>query len=67
MQDLNTSDKLQLLTDKNVDGICNVIKKIGIKHAGGTLDKVHQVSVMAQENLKQAAFLFHHRWRCTYD
>ena len=26
-----------------------------------------QVSVIAQENLKLAAFLFHHRWRCTLD
>ena len=26
-----------------------------------------QVSVIAQENLMLAAFLFHHRWRCTLD
>ena len=26
-----------------------------------------QVSVMAQEKLMLAIFLFHHQWRCTYD
>ena len=26
-----------------------------------------QVSVVAQENLKLAAFIFHHRWRFTFD
>ena len=26
-----------------------------------------QVSVIAQENLKLAVFLSHHRWRCTFD
>ena len=30
-------------------------------------DRGQQVSVIAQENLKLAAFLFHHRWRYTFD
>ena len=30
-------------------------------------DRGQQVLVIAQENLKLAAFLFHHRWRCTID
>ena len=30
-------------------------------------DRGQQVSVIAQENLKLAALLFPHRWRCTLD
>ena len=26
-----------------------------------------QISIIAQENLKLATFLFHHQWRCTFD
>ena len=36
------------------------------KNANGAPDRRQQVSVIAQENLKLAAFLFHHRWRCTF-
>ena len=38
----------------------------GGKNADKRPDK-GQVSVIAQENLKLAAFLFHQRWRCTFD
>ena len=30
-------------------------------------NKGQQVSVIVQENLKLAAFLFHHSWRCIFD
>ena len=30
-------------------------------------DRGQQISVIAQENLKLATFLFHHLWRCTFD
>ena len=66
-QGLNSPDRLRVLTDKNVDDICNVMRKPGGKNADGTPDRGQQVSVIAQENLKLAAFLFHHRWRCTLD
>ena len=46
---------------------CNVMKKPGGKNANGMLNRGQQVSVIAQENMKLAAFLFHHRWRCTLD
>ena len=64
---LDSPDRLRVLTDKNVDDICNVVRKPGGKNADGTPDRGQQVSVIAQENLKLAAFLFHHRWRCTFD
>ena len=66
-QGLDSPDRLRVLTDKNVDDICNVVRTPGSKNADGTLDRGQQVSVIAQENLKLAAFLFHHWWRCTLD
>ena len=43
------------------------MRKLGRKNTDGMLNRGQQVSVIAQENLKLAAFLFHHRWRCTLD
>ena len=60
---LDSLDKLRVLMDKIVDGICNVVKKSGNKNAERMPNREQQVSVMVQENLKLAAFLFHHRWR----
>ena len=53
--------------DKNVDDMCNVMRKPGGKNADRMPNRGQQVSVIAKENLKLAAFLFHHRWRCTID
>ena len=39
------------------------MRKHGGKNANGRPDWGQQVSVIAQEDLKLAAFLFHHRWR----
>ena len=66
-QSLAISDRLHVLIDKNVNGIFNVVKKPGSKNANRMLDRGQQVSVIAQENLKLAAFLFHHRGRFTFD
>ena len=66
-QRLDSPDRLRVLTDKNVDDIFNVVRRPGGKNADGTPNRGQQVSVIAQENLKLAAFLFHHRWRCTLD
>ena len=65
-QGLDSPERLKVLTDKNYN-ICNVMRKPGGKNTDGTPDRGQQVSVIAQENLKLAAFLFHHRWRCTLD
>ena len=43
------------------------MRKPGGKNAHGMLHRGQQISVIAQENLKLAAFLFHHQWRCTLD
>ena len=43
-QELHTPKRLQVLTDKNVNDICNVMRKPGSKNADGLL-----VSVIAQE------------------
>ena len=58
---------MQALTNKNVNSICNVVRKPGGKNLDGIPGRGKQVSVIAQENLTLAAFLFHHRWRCTID
>ena len=65
-QGLDNPDRLRVLTDKNGDNICNVVRKPGSKNANG-MHRGQQVPVIAQENLKVAVFLFHHRWRCTFD
>ena len=51
----------------NVNDICKVVRKLGSNNANGMPERGQQVSVIAQENLKLAPFLFHHRWRCTLD
>ena len=66
-QGLDNPYRLRVLMDKNVDDICNVMRKPGKKNANRTPNRGLQVSVIAQENLKLAAFLFHHLWRCTLD
>ena len=66
-QGLDNIERLRVLTDKNVDGICNVMRKPGGKNADRKPNRGQQVSVVAQENLKLAVFLFHHWWRCTVD
>ena len=43
------------------------MRKPGGKNANGTPNKGQQISVIAQENLKLGVFLFHYRWRCTFD
>ena len=66
-QGLDSSERFRVCTDENVDDICNVMRKPSGKNANGTPDRWQQVSVIAQENLKLAAFLFHHQWRCNFD
>ena len=64
-QELDSPERLKVLVNKNVDNICIVVRKPGGKNVNGTPDRGQQVSVKAQESLKLAVFLFHHRWRCT--
>ena len=59
-QGLDSPERLRALIDKNVDYISNVVRKPGGKNAYGTPHREQQVSVIAKENLKLAAFLFHH-------
>ena len=66
-QGLDCPERLRVLINKNVDDICNVMRKLGSKNVNEMPDRGQQVSVIAQENLKQAAFLFHHKWRCNLD
>ena len=65
-QQLGSSEWHKVLTDKNVDDICNIMRKPGSNNAGMS-DRVQQVSVIAQENLKLAVSLFHYWWRCIFD
>ena len=65
-QGLERPYQLCVLTNKTVNDICNVWKPHG-KNANRMPDRGHQVSVIAQENLEQAAFLFHHMRHCTFD
>ena len=43
------------------------MRKPGDKKVNRTLDRGKKVSGIAKEHLKLAIFLFHHRWRCTFD
>ena len=65
-QALDSPERLRVLMVKNVDGICNVMRKPGGKNANRMPNWGQQVSVIAQENLNLAVFLFHHRWRCNF-
>ena len=65
-QGLDSPERKRVLMDKSIN-ICNVMKKLGSKSANGMVDRGKKVSVIAQENLKLAAFLFYQRWRCTLD
>ena len=47
-QGLESPERLQVLSDNNVDNICNVMRKNG----DGMPDRGQQVSVIDQENLK---------------
>ena len=66
-KETDSPERLRVLTDKNVDDIYNNARKPGSKNANQTPDGGQQASFIAQENLKLAAFLFHHSWRCTLD
>ena len=65
-QGLDSQHRLQIFPDKNVDDICNVVRKPGRKNANGMPDREQQVSVITQETLMLAVFLFHCRWGCTF-
>ena len=66
-QGLYSPDRLRVLIDKTVHDICNVMRKPGGKIANRMPDREQQVLVIAQENVKLAAFLFHHIWRSTFN
>ena len=66
-QGLDSHERLRVLTDKNINDICNVMRKLCSKNANRMPDREQHVSVIAHENLKLAVFLFHHRGRCTFD
>ena len=66
-QGLDSPEKLRVLTNKNVNDICHIVRKPGTKNANGMPNRGQQISVKAQENLKLAVFLFHHRQSCTLD
>ena len=61
-QGLHSPERLRVITDKNVDNICNIMRKPGSKNADGMHDMV-----IAQENLQLDIFIFHHKLRCTFD
>ena len=61
-QGLDNQERLRVLTYKNVDNICNVMRKPGSKIVDGMLRRGEQVSVIAQENLNLDVILFHHHW-----
>ena len=67
VQGLDSPERLRVLMERNADDIHNIMRKPGGKNANGTSDREQQVSVIAQENLKLAVFLFHHWWSCTFD
>ena len=65
-QGLDSPERQRVLIDKNVNDICNVVRKPGSKNTNGMPDRGQQVSVIAQENLKLAVSLCHNKWRFTF-
>ena len=59
-QELNHPDH-QVIVNKYVKDICNVVKKPREKNADKIPDRVEPVSVMVWEHLKLAVVLFQHR------
>ena len=66
-QGLDCPERLRVLMNNNIDDNCNVMRKSGGKNDIGMPDRGQQVSAIAQKNLKLSVFLFHHRWRCTFN
>ena len=66
-QRLDSPERLRVLQEEVIDDICNGMRKPGRNNANRMPDRGQQVSVIAQENLKLAIFLFHHQWGCTFD
>ena len=48
-QGLDSPEWLKVLIDKNVNDICNIVRKPGSKNANGMPDRGQQVSVIAQK------------------
>ena len=48
-QGLDSPERLRVLTDKNVDNICNVVRKPGGKNVDGMPDRGQEVSAIAQK------------------
>ena len=51
VQGLDSPERLRVFTDKNVDDICNVVRKPGGKNDDGTPNREQQVSVIPPKNL----------------
>ena len=66
-QGLESPERLSILIDKNINDIYNVDRKPSGKNVDRTPNREQQVSVIAQEKLKLAGFLFHHWQRCIFD
>ena len=60
-QGLDSPEMLGVLIAKNINNICNVVRKPGSKNADGMPNRGQQVSVISPDSLKLAAFLFHDR------
>ena len=45
-QEVYSPERLRVLTEKNVDDICNVMRKPGSKNADGTSNRRQQISVI---------------------
>ena len=48
-QGLDSQEQMRVLTDKNVDDICNVVRKQGSKNASGMPNRGQKVSVIAKK------------------
>ena len=66
-KELESQRRFIVVSYKNVDDICNVMRKLGSKNANETSIRGQQVSVIAQESLTLAVFILHHWWQCTFD
>ena len=66
-QESHSPERLRVLIHKNVNDICNIVRKSGGKNADGMTNRWKQILAIAQENLMLVIFLFNDWLRCPFD
>lgn len=63
VQQVNSLPEIGLLTDKDVENLCKIVRRPGGTNASGTVNPGNSVSLRAETNLKLAVYWYHHHVR----